>query len=181
MRTNLRAYDNSWYKPGHPIKRAVWYLFNILFFKTSLFPIYRFKVFLLRMFGAKVGHRVVIKPSVNIKYPWFLDIGSDVWIGEGVRIDNLARVSIGNNVCLSQWCLLLTGNHDYGKSTFDLMVNPIILEEGVWIGAGAMVCGGTTCGHHAVVTAGSVATGTLEPMGIYRGNPALKVKERVII
>src|SRR5665647_1140378 len=107
MRTNLRAYDNSWYKPGHPIKRAVWYLFNILFFKTSLFPLYRFKVFLLRMFGAKVGHSVVIKPSVNIKYPWFLDIGSDVWIGEGVRIDNLAKVSIGNNVCLSQWCLLL--------------------------------------------------------------------------
>ncbi|KAA9034609.1 colanic acid biosynthesis acetyltransferase WcaF [Ginsengibacter hankyongi] len=178
--TNLGEYDNSWYKPGHPVKRWLWYLFNILFFKTSLFPLYKFKIVLLRLFGARIGHNVLIKPAVNIKYPWFLEIGNNVWIGEGVRIDNLAMVTLGDNVCLSQWCLLLTGNHDYTKSTFDLMVKPIILEEGVWIGAGAVICGGVTCGHHAVVTVGSVATGALEPMGIYRGNPALKVKERVI-
>ena len=178
--TNLGAYDNSWYKPGHPVKRWLWYIFNILFFKTSLFPLYRFKVFLLRLFGARIGHNVLIKPSVNIKYPWFLETGNNVWIGEGVRIDNLAMVKLGDHVCLSQWCLLLTGNHDYTKSTFDLMVKPIILEDGVWIGAGSVVCGGVTVGHHAVVTVGSVATGALEPMSIYRGNPAVKVKERVI-
>ena len=180
MITNLGEYDNSWYKPGHPIKRWLWYLLNILFFKTSLFPFYRFKVFLLRLFGAKIGHNVLIKPLVNIKYPWFLETGNNVWIGERAWIDNLAMIRIGNNVCLSQGCLLLTGNHDYTKPAFDLRINTIILEDGVWIGAGAVVCGGTICRDHAVLTVGSVATGELEPGGIYRGNPAVKIKERIV-
>lgn len=178
--TNLGEYNNSWYKPGNPVRRWLWYLFNILFFKTSLFPLYRFKIFLLRLFGAKIGHNVLIKPLVNIKYPWFLEIGDNVWIGENVWIDNLAKVSIGNNVCLSQACLLLTGNHDYTKTSFDLMIKSIVLEDGVWIGAAAVVCGGTVCRNHAVVTVGSVATGELEAMSVYRGNPAVKIKERII-
>lgn len=178
--TDLNKYDNSWYKPGHPIKRYIWYLFNILFFKTSLFPLNRFKVFLLRLFGAKIGHNVLIKPSVNIKYPWFLKIGNNVWIGEQVWIDNLVMVSIGNNVCLSQACLLITGNHDYTETTFDLIVKSIVLEDGVWIGARAVICGGTVCRNHSVVTLGSVVSGELESMGIYRGNPAVKIKERII-
>jgi putative colanic acid biosynthesis acetyltransferase WcaF len=179
MRSNLSKYNNSWFKPGHPVKRWCWYLFNILVFKTSFFPFYRFKVFLLRLFGAKIGHGVLVKPSVNIKYPWFLEIGNNVWIGERVWIDNLAKVSIGNNVCLSQECMLLTGNHDYTKVEFDLIIHEIVLEDGVWIGARAVVCGGSICRDHAVLTVGSVAAGELEAMGIYRGNPALKIKERI--
>jgi len=180
MITNLAEYNNSWYNPGPPVKRWCWYLFNILFFKTSLFPFYGFKVFVLRLFGAKIGHHVLIKPSVNIKYPWFLEIGNNVWIGEKVWIDNLAKVSIGNNVCLSQESMLLTGNHDYTNPSFHLIVNEIALEDGVWIGARGVVCGGTICRDHSVLTVGSVATGELEAMGIYRGNPAVKIKERII-
>lgn len=127
-----------------------------------------------------MGHHVLIKPLVNIKYPWFLTIGNNVWIGEKVWIDNLEMVSIGNNVCLSQECLLLTGNHNYTQSSFDLIVKPIVLEDGVWIGARAIVCGGTVCRNHSVVTAGSVATGELQEMGIYKGNPCVKIKERII-
>lgn len=178
MTVNLAQYDNSWYRPGNSVKRCLWYFFNILVFKTSLFPFYKFKVFLLRLFGAKIGCNVIIKPAVNIKYPWFLEIGEDVWIGEKVWIDNLAMIRIGNNVCLSQACLLLSGNHDYTKTAFDLMVRPIVVEDGVWIGARAVVCGGTVCRHHAVLTVSSVASGELEAMGIYTGNPAVKIKER---
>jgi len=178
MRIDLSKYDNSWYRPGHPIKRCLWFFFNILVFKTSLFPFYRFKVTLLRLFGARIGRNVVIKPSVNIKYPWFLEVGDSVWIGEEVWIDNLAKIQIGNNVCLSQGSLLLTGNHDYAKESFDLMVNPIILEDGVWIGARSIVCGGCICRDHAVLSSGSVASGELESGWIYRGNPSVKIKER---
>ncbi len=126
-----------------------------------------------------MGTNVLIKPGVNIKYPWFLEIGKNVWIGERVWIDNLGEVTIGNNVCLSQGCLLLSGNHDYTNRGFNLIVHPIVLEDGVWIGAQATVCGGATCRNHSVLTVGSVATGELEAMGIYRGNPAIKVKERI--
>ena len=150
----------------------------MLFFKNSLFLSYKLKGFLLRLFGAKVGKNIVIKPGVNIKYPWFLELGDYVWIGESVWIDNLAMVRIGNNVCLSQGSLLLTGNHDYNDPGFRLITNSIQLEDGVWIGARAVVCGGSICRDHAVLSVGSVATGELEAMCIYRGNPAIKIKDR---
>ena len=133
---------------------------------------------LLKAFGAKVGVGVVIKPSVSIKYPCILSIGNHVWIGENVWIDNLTDVTIGSHVCLSQGVMLLTGNHNYTKPTFDLMVGKIILEDGVWLGALSVVCPGVTCGSHSVLSVGSVATKDLEAYGIYQGNPAMKVRER---
>ncbi len=178
MPVDLSSYNNSWYKPGSSFKRACWYLVNMLFFKSSLFPFYGLKVFLLKAFGAKLGRGVFIKPCVNIKYPWKLLLGDHVWIGENAWIDNLGTMAIGNNVCISQGALLLSGNHDYSKPAFDLMVKDILLEDGVWIGARAIVCGGAICRTHAVLTANSVASGTLEAYGIYQGNPAVKVKER---
>ena len=181
MTTNLAAYNNRWYKPGPILKRFCWYWINIIFFKTGFFPFYSIKTFWLKVFGAKVGKAVLIKPFVNIKYPWLLELGDHIWIGENVWIDNLDKVSIGNNVCLSQGAFLLTGNHDYTKISFDLIVKPITLEAGVWIGANAIVCPGIVCSSHAVLTAGSVATSNLAAYGIYNGNPALKIKERVFV
>jgi putative colanic acid biosynthesis acetyltransferase WcaF len=181
--TDLASYNNNWYKAeigASKLKQVIWYIFNIVFFKNALNPVSGLKVSLLRMFGAKVGTGVIIKPSVNIKYPWKLVIGDHSWVGENVWIDNLANVTLGSNVCLSQGAMLLTGNHDYSKKTFDLSVKAIVLEEGVWIGAQAMVCPGIICRSHAVLTACSVATKNLEAYKIYQGNPAVEVKERTI-
>jgi putative colanic acid biosynthesis acetyltransferase WcaF len=161
-------------------KRALWYLTNILLFKNPFNIFYSLKVSLLKAFGAEVGKGVVIKPSVNIKYPWKLKIGEHSWIGERVWIDNLALVAIGNNVCISQGALLLCGNHNYKKETFDLILGEIVLEDGVWIGAKAIVCPGVICASHSVLTAGSVVTKNTVPFGIYQGNPAQKVGERII-
>lgn len=179
MTTNLASYNNNWYKPGHPVKRFCWYWVNTVFFKTGLFPFYRLKTFLLRLFGASVGAGVLIKPFVNIKYPWLLTLGDHIWIGEHVWIDNLDKVVVGNHVCLSQGAFLLTGNHDYTKPGFDLMVKPITLEDGTWIGANAIVCPGVTCHSHAVLAVGSVATSNLSANSIYSGNPAVKIKDRI--
>ena len=181
MTTDLSKYNNSWYKPGSAVKRIAWHYVNGLFFRSGLFPFYRLKVFLLRSFGARIGQGVLIKPGVNIKYPWFLQVGDHSWIGEQVWIDNLAMVTIGSHVCISQGAYLLTGNHDYKKESFDLIVKPIALEDGVWIGARATVCPGVTCKTHAVLSVGSVLTTNTEPNGIYRGNPAVKVAERELV
>jgi len=180
MTSDLSSYNNDWYQPGGEIKRTIWFYVNAIFFETAIFPFSFLKVGLLRLFGAKVGKGVFIKPSVNIKYPWFLEIGNYVWIGENVWIDNLTDVVISSNVCLSQGAMLLTGNHNYKLPSFDLMTGKIVLEEGVWIGAQAVVCPGITCHSHSILTAGSVATKNLDAFGIYQGNPAVKIKERVI-
>jgi len=181
MKVDLSKYTNEWYKPGSILKRISWYFINMLFFKT-LFPFpSSFKVRLLKLFGAKVGTNIVIKPNVNIKYPWYLEIGNNCWIGEDVWIDNLAFVKIGDNVVLSQGAYLLTGSHDYKKESFDLIIGEIILEDGVWIGARSIVCPGVKCKTHSVLSVGSIATKDLEPFGVYQGNPAIFKRKRVII
>lgn len=176
-------YNNDWYKHeigAGKLKQLSWYAINALFFTNPLNISSSIKRFWLKAFGAKIGNGVVLKPSINIKYPWKLVIDDYSWIGEGVWIDNLADVRIGKSVCLSQGAMLLTGNHDYTKTTFDLMVKPIILKDGVWIGAKALVCPGVICETHAVLAAMSVANRNLEPYSIYQGNPATLVKQRVV-
>ncbi len=178
--TNLSTFNNSWYSPGAgSIKRLLWYLVNAIWI-NSAFPVSAVKVALLRLFGAKIGKGVVIKPHVNVKYPWKLDIGDHVWIGEKVWIDNLDDVIIEDNVCVSQGAMLLCGNHNYKKSSFDLMTGKITLKAGSWVGAQSTVCPGVTIGSHAVLSVGSVASSDLEAFFIYRGNPASKIKQRVI-
>jgi len=74
---NLRSYNNDIYKPGSTLKRTLWYFINMFIFKT-MFPFSsKMKVAIVKNFGAKIGNRVLIKPN----YPWFVEIGSDVWIG----------------------------------------------------------------------------------------------------
>jgi putative colanic acid biosynthesis acetyltransferase WcaF len=180
-KTRLDLYDNKTYRPGRNlIILALWYFVNVLFFINPLNPISSIKILLLRMFGASVGKGVNIKPSVNIKYPWKLKIGNYAWIGENVWIDNLAEIEIGAHACISQGALLLTGNHNYKKSTFDLMTGKIILEEGVWIGAKCIVAPGVACGSHSVLSAGSMLSSDMEAYSIYSGSPAVKVRARNI-
>ncbi|MBC5773484.1 colanic acid biosynthesis acetyltransferase WcaF [Pontibacter sp. KCTC 32443] len=179
--TDLSKYNNDWYKPGAgSIKRLLWYFVNVLFFLNPLNPVSSLKVWLLRLFGAKVGKGVVIKSSVNIKYPWLLTIADHVWIGEEVWIDNLVQVKLLSHVTISQGAMLLTGSHNYKITTFDLVVGEIVLEEGAWIGAKALVCPSVTCKSHSVLAAGSVATADLEPYIVYQGNPATPKRERQI-
>ncbi len=180
-KTDLSIYNNDFYSPGkNLVIRGLWYLTNVLFFLNPLNPFSTIKVILLRSFGALVGKGVIIKPSVNIKYPWRLKIGNYVWIGEGVWIDNLDDVEIGNNCCLSQAALLLTGNHNYKKRTFDLITGKIILEDGVWIGAKSIVGPGVICQSHSVLSAGSLISNTMNAYGIYAGNPAKLIRKRNI-
>lgn len=173
MSPDLSSYDNSWYNPGgSSLKRFVWYFVNAIFFKSHFNPVSSLKVGLLRLFGAEIGRGVVVKPGVNVKYPWLLSIGDYSWIGEDVWIDNLAKVAIGSNCCISQGAMLLCGNHNYRAATFDLMVKPITIGDGAWVGAKSVVCPGVTVGRDSILTVGSMATTDLEDGKIYQGVPA---------
>ena len=153
-------------------------LCSALFLQHSLALWNSLKVTLLRTFGASIGKGVLIKPRVQIEFPWKLKVGNHVWIGEGVWIDNLAEVTIEDQVCISQGAYLLTGNHNYKKPTFDLITSPILLKEGSWVGAKSTVCPGVTVGKGAILTVGSIATKDLEANSIYQGNPAVKIRDR---
>lgn len=181
MKTNLAAFNNSNFdKESGPLKWLLWIIISFIIFRPSWIVIMRPKVFILKLFGAKIGKGLVIKPSVNIKFPWKLKIGNNVWIGENVWIDNLDNVLIKDDVCISQGALLLTGNHDYTLSSFDYRNAPIHLENGVWIGAKSVVCPGVVCKSHSILAVGSIATKQLQSYTIYQGNPAREVRKRII-
>lgn len=162
------------------MKRLLWYLCSALFFNSNALLPYSTKCSILRLFGASIGDGVVVKPHVHIKYPWKLSVGDHSWIGEYVWIDNLEMVKIGKHCCVSQGALILSGNHNYKSSSFDLILKPIHVEDGAWIGAKSIVTQGITVGSHAVLAVGSVASQDLKAFKVYRGNPAEMVKSREI-
>ncbi|MGN1376704.1 MAG: WcaF family extracellular polysaccharide biosynthesis acetyltransferase [Prevotella sp.] len=178
---SLASFDGSDFNKGASfLKITLWYLVNALFVRASWNPFMGIKVTLLKAFGAKIGKGLVIKNNVIIKSPWYLTIGDDCWLGEECWIDNLDRVIIGSNVCISQGAMLLTGNHDFTNHAMPYRNEPITIEDGAWIGAQTTVCPGVTVHHNAILTVGSVATKDMEENCIYQGNPAIKVRERII-
>jgi putative colanic acid biosynthesis acetyltransferase WcaF len=177
----LAEFDNSWYEPGRGLLiRTAWFYFGLPVLRCAVLPSSAFRCVLLRGFGAKIGRNVVIKPGTRVKYPWRLSIGNDSWIGEDCWIDNLAEVSIGNDVCVSQAAYLCTGNHNRSDPAFGLIVKPITLRDGSWVGARATVCPGVEFGEGAIATAGSVVSRSIAPWEIHTGNPASFVKRRVL-
>lgn len=157
---------------------AAWVLASAIFV-SSVFPGSMHRVLLLRLFGATIGSRVVIKSRVRVKFPWRLCIGDYSWIGEAVWIDNLEYIHIGSNVCVSQGAYLCTGSHDWANSDFSLVTRPIFVEDYSWICAKTIVGPGVKIGMGAVLTIGSCATRNLAPWHVYSGSPAVPVKERV--
>ena len=157
---------------------AVWYLLKCAFFLSPLpFPS-RLKCALLRAFGARVGRGVVLKPRINIHFPWKLSIGDHVWIGEEVFILNLEPVTIGAHCCISQRAFICTGNHDYRRPDMAYRSQPIVIEDGAWVGAQVFVSPGVTIGTDAVIAAGSVVTRSLPAEMVCSGNPCVPVKPR---
>ena len=176
----LDQFQNHWYAPGRSFAlRMLWYFCNLIFLRSGWLVFSAPKCMLLRLFGAKIGRGVVIKPHVNIKYPWKLHIGDHCWIGEEVWIDNLDQVHLESHVCLSQGALLICGNHDYKDPAFGLLTGPIYIERGAWIGAKSSVGPKSRIRENTVLSLGSVFTGDTQPGMIYRGNPAIPFRQRI--
>lgn len=176
---SLSEYRPRGFTPGRPAAiQALWYFVSLVVFESGWLPCSGFKRWLLRCFGASLGHGAVIKPHVRIKYPWRLRLGNHCWIGEDAWIDNLADVEIGNDVCLSQGVYLCTGSHDHRQPAFDLITRPIVIEDQVWVAARALVLPGVRIGRGAVIAAGTVVTDDVAPAAIMGGCPASVIGDR---
>ncbi len=152
---------------------ASWYVLKRIFFISSIPWPYSLKVNLLRIFGAKAGHGIVIKPRVNIHFPWKLVLGDHIWIGEEVFILNLEPVIICSHTCISQRVFLCTGNHNFRDPCFGYRNSPIYIGSGAWVGACSIVCPGVTIGQDAVVSVAAVVTSNISKNNIVAGNPAM--------
>jgi putative colanic acid biosynthesis acetyltransferase WcaF len=154
------------------VREALWIAASLLFFRAP-WPIpSAARRGLLRIFGAKVGRGVVLRSGICITFPWRLTAGDHVWIGENVRILNLAPVSIGSHVCVSQEVFLCTGSHDFNRRNFALKTAPICIQDHSWIAARAFIGPAVTVGRRSLVAAGCVLMRSIPENSRVAGNPA---------
>lgn len=156
-----------------------WWLVQGVFFATSPQFMYGYRVWMLRLFGAKIGKGVIIRPSVKVTYPWKLKIGDYSWIGDDVTLYNLGHICIGSNVVISQKSYLCTGSHDYSVDSFDIFTRDVVVQDEVWIASDVFIHPGVVVGEGCVVAARSTVVSDLRGGYIYSGNPAIKVRDRL--
>lgn len=161
------------------IMRVLWALFLPLF-RFSPRVAYGWRAFLLRLFGARVGCRVQIYPTVDIFAPWALEIGDESAIGHRVLLYNLGNIQIGHQVTISHRALLCAGTHDYTLSDLPLLKPPITIKDRAWICTDVFVGPGVTIGEGAVVGARAVVVKNVEPWTVVAGNPARFIKMRIM-
>lgn len=149
---DLKKYRNpKGYRGKSKIFVMIWYLVSRIVFNFSPRPANRFRCFILRMFGAKIGSSVLIRPSVKIEYPWKLIIEDHCWIGDCVTIYNQGQVKIRDNTVISQNCYICTGTHDWIKNSFDLRIKNVSIGRSVWIAADTFIGPGVNIGNNVLV------------------------------
>lgn len=173
MSIRLADYRSTLDRGASKAKQIAWMMVQFLFFALPYPLPSRFRVFLLRCFGASIGRGVVIRAGVKISFPWRLTIGDHTWIGEDVMILSLDRVTLGSNCCVSQRAFLCTGSHRFDRPGFDLVTKPIVVQDGSWVAADVFVAPGVTIGPNSMCVAGSVVLGDVAADSTVCGNPAV--------
>lgn len=157
----------------------LWWLVQSCLFATSPQFMYRWRNFLLRAFGAKIGKDVIIRPTARITYPWKLTVGDYVWIGDHVELYTLAKINIAAHAVISQRAYLCTGSHDPASRNFRIFAKPITINEGAWIATDVFVAPGVTVGSNAIIGARSTLMTDAKADYVYIGSPAKPIKLRV--
>lgn len=134
--------------------------------------------FLLRLFGAKLSVTANVYASARIWSPRNLEMGAYAAIGPRADIYSMAPIVIGSYAVISQGAHLCAGTHDVDDPNFQLRARPIVIGARAWIATEAFVGPGVTVGEGAVLGARGCAMRSLEPWGIYSGNPAALLRDR---
>ena len=156
----------------------LWWLVQAIFISLSPQVFYGWRRFWLRMFGASIGKKVLVRPSVKITYPWKVSIGDHSWIGDDAVLYSLGEIEIGSNTVISQKSYLCTGSHDYTKETFDIFANKITVGNGCWLATDVFVAPGIDIGDGAVIGARSSVFKNIETNTINIGSPTKNIGNR---
>lgn len=177
-RVNLSKYKNKLTR-FNQLKRFLWSIIWFCFakpFPRSTFMIW--KLFLLRLFGAKVHKTANVYSSVNIYAPWNLEMHEYSCLAPEVDCYNVDKIVIGAHSTVSQKSYLCSASHDVTKSDNPLITGPIIIKDQVWIGASVFIAMGVVVGQGAVIGATSSVYKSVNSWEIIGGNPAKFIKRR---
>ena len=169
------------YNTANRIKRMVW---NVCWFLLARpFPkslCNKWKVVLLRIFGAKISFKASVYSEAKIFMPWNLVMEDGACIASGVDCYNAAPIIIRQDATVSQRTYLCTASHNISSVHHEQIEKPIIIEENAWVAAEAFIGPGVTIGEGAVVGARGVVFKNVEPWTVVGGNPAKIIKKREV-
>lgn len=178
---DLKNYRNR-HSLSSKIARVMWNVTWMLLFRpTPRHNLFRkWRIALLKLFGAKVQWSSNVLPSCRIWQPWKLTMGAYACLSEDVDCYTVDVITIGDQATVSQGVKLCTAGHDISSKIMELTYAPIVVGDNAWIAGWSIILPGVTIGEGAVVAAGSVVTKDVEPWSVVGGNPAKFIKKRVL-
>lgn len=179
MEINSNTHSGPSFSLANRAGRAMWSVSSVLF-KYSPKPFHAWRSFILRCFGAKVGHGVHVYPGVVIWAPWNLELHDECGIANKVILYSQGKIIIGKRAVISQGTHLCTGTHDYTKAGFPLTTRPIYIGEQAWVAADSFVHPGVTIGAGCVIGARSVVHKNMPEWTVCAGHPCKPIKKREI-
>jgi putative colanic acid biosynthesis acetyltransferase WcaF len=180
-RIHVLRQENAFASPwpvGTRLRLAIWGFVRVMLFRPTPKPLTRWRVFLLRLFGATVRGQPFVSESAIVKMPWLLTLEDRACLGPNSEVYNLGRVTLGPRCTVSQQAYLCGGTHDFRNPTFPLVVGDIVIGADVFVGARAFILPGVTVGDGAVIGACAVVTKDVAPWTVVAGNPARVVSLR---
>lgn len=171
---NLNQYDQAGYSRGKSAWFVLlWWLIQAIAFPLTIHNFNSLRCALLRLFGATIGKKVVIRPTARFTYPWKITIGDYSWIGDDVVFYSLDNIEVGAHTVISQKSYLCTGSHDFQDPTFKLITKPIMIGNGVWVATDCFVAPGVKIGSNAVIGARSSVLKDIPPQQVAWGSPCV--------
>ena len=178
---DLRKYDQSKFDRGRPgWVILLWWLVQAIAFPLIPHPVNGLRRWLLRLFGAKIGFGVIIRPTARFTYPWKIEIGDYSWIGDDVVLYSLDRIAIGKHCVISQKSYLCTGSHDPEDPAFGLIAASVIINHGVWIATDCFIGPGVEIGANALIGARSSVFKNMPAGFVCMGTPCRPCTRREI-
>ena len=178
MKYNYCPVQTTPFSKIEKIKARLWRLVWFLFYRPTPWFLYRYRVFLLNLFGADVAYSARPANSAFIEYPWNLFVADHASLGERSWIYCLDKISIRRYACVGQDVKLVTGSHNPTSSHFEMVTAPISIGEGCWLTSDLTVLMGVTIGDYTVVGVRSLVVSSLPENIIAFGSPAVVVRKR---
>ena len=180
MQTDPNSRSRAPYPPWTYLARALWLLVQATVWRLAWKRISGLRGGILKIFGASTPFAVLISEGVRVYFPWSLRMGRYVAIGPRVDFYNLGGVRLGDRVVISQDVYFCGGTHDYTDPRYPLICQEIVIEDDVWVCAGAFIGPGVTIGRGAVVGARAVVMKDVPSWKVVAGNPARVIKDRIM-
>ncbi|WP_240622616.1 putative colanic acid biosynthesis acetyltransferase [Flavobacterium crocinum] len=172
---DLSTYSHS-FSLKNKISRLLWNCSSLILFRPFASRLFRrWRILVLKCFGAKIEWSSHVYASVKIWAPWNLELGANSSLGPKVDCYNQGKISIGSNTIISQKSYLCASSHDYTKPDFPLILKPITIGDGVWVAADAFIGPGVCIENNSVIAARAVVNKKVFKNSIVRGNPATSI------